>query len=70
MLLGLLRMVIQRRIKFINMGQNQNVQRMDSNLDQKIRQLRLELELGEQSGMVSDFNPKKYLEDLKKKHIR
>jgi len=52
------------------MGQNQNVQRMDSNLDQKIRQLRLELELGEQSGMVSDFNPKKYLEDLKKKHIR
>lgn len=38
--------------------------------EQKIKQLRYELELGEQSGMVSDFDPKKNLEDLKKKYIK
>lgn len=35
--------------------------------EEKIMQLRHELELGEQSGFVSDFNPKKFLAKLHKK---
>lgn len=34
--------------------------------EQKIRQLRHELEIGEQSGMVSNFDRKKFLENLRK----
>lgn len=37
--------------------------------EQKTRQLIQELEAGEQSKMISDFNPRKHLETLRKKHL-
>lgn len=37
--------------------------------EQKTRQLRKELELGEKSKMVANFNPKKRLQKLHKKHL-
>ena len=37
--------------------------------EQKIKQLRYELELGEQSGMVSDFDPEAHLQYLRKKYL-
>ncbi|MGV3459559.1 MAG: type II toxin-antitoxin system ParD family antitoxin [Flavobacterium sp.] len=37
--------------------------------EQKIKQLRAELEIGEKSGMISDFDPEKHLEQLRKKHL-
>ena len=37
--------------------------------EQKIRQLRKELEIGEESPMISDFDPKSHLQDLHKKHF-
>ena len=36
--------------------------------EQKIQQLRKELEMGEQRGMVSDFDPEKNLQELGKKY--
>lgn len=37
--------------------------------EQKVKQLRHEIELGEQSGMVSDFDPEAHLAKLQKKHL-
>lgn len=37
--------------------------------EQKIKQLRYEIELGEKSKMNSNFNAKAHLEDLHKKHL-
>ena len=37
--------------------------------EQKIKHLRYELEIGEQSGMVSDFDSEAHLEYLRKKHL-
>jgi antitoxin ParD1/3/4 len=37
--------------------------------EQKIKQLRHEIELGEQSGMVSNFDPEAHLASLHKKYL-
>ncbi len=37
--------------------------------EKKVKWLRNELEIGEKSGFVKDYNPKKHLEELKKKHL-
>lgn len=37
--------------------------------EEKIKRLRYEIELGEKSGMVSDFDPEIYLTSLHKKHL-
>jgi antitoxin ParD1/3/4 len=37
--------------------------------EQKTKQLRKELEIGEKSKMHNSFNAKKYLKDLHKKHL-
>ncbi|MEL1244251.1 type II toxin-antitoxin system ParD family antitoxin [Flavobacterium sp. DGU11] len=37
--------------------------------EQKIRLLRKELEIGEKSGMVKDFDRKKHLQELHNKHL-
>jgi antitoxin ParD1/3/4 len=37
--------------------------------EEKIKRLRYEIELGEKSGMVSDFDPEIYLTNLHKKHL-
>jgi len=36
--------------------------------EQKIKWLRNELEIGEKSGFVENYNPKKHLEELRKRH--
>lgn len=36
---------------------------------QKIKQLRREIEIGEESGMVSNFDPEAHLASLHKKHL-
>ncbi|MBD3584110.1 type II toxin-antitoxin system ParD family antitoxin [Flavobacterium selenitireducens] len=36
--------------------------------EQKIKWLRNELEIGEKSGIVENYDPKKHLEELKKRH--
>jgi antitoxin ParD1/3/4 len=38
--------------------------------EEKIKRLRYEIELGEKSGMVSDFDPEIYLTNLHKKHLK
>ena len=38
--------------------------------EEKIKRLRYEIELGEKSGMVSDFDPEIYLTNLNKKHLK
>lgn len=37
--------------------------------EQKIKQLRREIEIGEESGMVSNFDPEAHLANLHKKHL-
>ncbi len=37
--------------------------------EQKIKQLRYEIEIGEKSGMVSDFDPEAHLAKLQKKYL-
>lgn len=37
--------------------------------EQKVKQLRYEIEIGEKSGMVSDFDPEAHLAKLQKKHL-
>ena len=37
--------------------------------EQKIRQLRHDIEVGEQSGMISNFDPEAHLASLHKKHL-
>ncbi|KOS05253.1 antitoxin [Flavobacterium akiainvivens] len=37
--------------------------------EDKIKRLRNELEEGENSGFIDDFNPQKHLENLRKKHV-
>ena len=37
--------------------------------EQKIKWLRNELELGEKSGLVENYDPKKHLEEIKKKYL-
>lgn len=37
--------------------------------EQKVNQLRRELELGEKSELVENFNPQKHLQDLHQKHL-
>ena len=37
--------------------------------EEKIKQLRKELEIGENSEMISDFDPKKHLESLHEKYL-
>lgn len=37
--------------------------------EKKVKWLRNELVIGEKSGFVKDYNPKKHLEELKKKHL-
>ena len=37
--------------------------------EKKVKWLRNELEIGEKSGFVKNYNPKKHLEELKKKHL-
>jgi antitoxin ParD1/3/4 len=37
--------------------------------EKKIKQLRYEIEIGEQSGMVSNFDPEAHLASLHKKHL-
>lgn len=37
--------------------------------EKKITQLRNELEIGEKSKMVSDFDPASHLENLRRKHL-
>lgn len=37
--------------------------------ENKIKALRAALEVGERSGLVEDFNPKAFLEDLHRKHL-
>lgn len=37
--------------------------------EQKVKQLRYEIELGEKSGMVSNFDPEAHLAKLQKKHL-
>lgn len=37
--------------------------------EQKIKQLRKEIEIGEKSGMVSNFDPEAHLASLQKKHL-
>jgi antitoxin ParD1/3/4 len=37
--------------------------------ENKIRALRAAIEEGERSGLVEDFNPKAFLEDLHRKHL-
>lgn len=37
--------------------------------EQKIKQLRREIEIGEESGMVSNFDPEAHLASLHKKHL-
>lgn len=37
--------------------------------EQKIKQLNKELELGEKSEMLKNFNPKKYLQNIHGKHL-
>ncbi|MBK9223753.1 MAG: type II toxin-antitoxin system ParD family antitoxin [Flavobacterium sp.] len=38
--------------------------------EEKIKRFRYEIELGEKSGMVSDFDPEIYLTNLHKKHLK
>ena len=37
--------------------------------ENKVKWLRNALEIGEKSGFVKNYNPKKHLEELKKKHL-
>ena len=37
--------------------------------EQKVKWLRNELEIGEKSGLVKNYDPKKHLEELKKIHL-
>ena len=37
--------------------------------EQKVKQLRYEIELGEKSGMVANFDPEAHLAKLQKKHL-
>lgn len=37
--------------------------------EQKINQLKKELEFGEKSPMIKNFNPKKHLENIHNKHL-
>ena len=37
--------------------------------EQKVKQLRYEIEIGEKSGMVSNFDPEAHLAKLHKKHL-
>ena len=37
--------------------------------EQKIKKFRAEIEIGEKSGMVSNFNPETHLANLHKKHL-
>jgi len=37
--------------------------------EQKVKWLRNELEIGEKSGLVKNYDPKKHLEELKKRHL-
>lgn len=37
--------------------------------EQKVKWLRNELEIGEKSGFVKDYDPKRHLEELKKRHL-
>lgn len=37
--------------------------------EQKVRQLKTELELGEKSEMLENFNPKKHLQDIHSRHL-
>ena len=37
--------------------------------EQKIKRLRYEIELGEKSGMISDFDPEAHLASLHKKYL-
>ena len=37
--------------------------------EKKVKWLRNELEIGEKSGFVKNYDPKKHLEELKKKHL-
>lgn len=37
--------------------------------EQKTKQLRKELEIGENSAIIEGFNPEKYLRDLHQKHL-
>jgi antitoxin ParD1/3/4 len=37
--------------------------------EKKIKQLRYEIEIGEQSGMISNFDPEAHLASLHKKHL-
>lgn len=37
--------------------------------EQKIKQLKKELELGEKSPMIKNFNPKKHLQSIHSKHL-
>ena len=37
--------------------------------EQKVKQLKYEIELGEKSGMVSNFDPEAHLAKLQKKHL-
>ncbi|MEJ7676768.1 MAG: type II toxin-antitoxin system ParD family antitoxin [Segetibacter sp.] len=37
--------------------------------EQKARQLRTELQLGEKSQMLENFNPKKHLQDMHSRHL-
>nr|WP_294789195.1 type II toxin-antitoxin system ParD family antitoxin [uncultured Flavobacterium sp.] len=43
--------------------------RMLEEEEQKIKRLRYELELGEKSGMVSNFDPEAHLVSLRKKYL-
>ena len=37
--------------------------------EQKVKWLRNELELGEKSGLVENYDPKKHLEEIRKKYL-
>lgn len=37
--------------------------------EQKVRQLKTELELGEKSEMLENFNPNKHLQDIHSRHL-
>jgi antitoxin ParD1/3/4 len=43
--------------------------RLLENEENKIKQLRIELEKGERSGFAEDFNPKEHLNSLHHKHL-
>ncbi len=43
--------------------------RLLDNEEKKVKELRKALEIGEESGMVTDFDPKKHLQSLHDKHL-